>query len=181
MKRTTLLATVFCLTTLALAGSVQAQDPMAMMAPGEEHGTFKQYVGEWKAEIKTYMAPGADPMVVEGTSTYELVLDGRYLKQTLEATMMGMPYNGIGMTGFDRFGKVYQMVWMDSMGTTMTTSESSTMDDMSAKIRNPMTGDEIPTRMITKVIDDNKHVFEMHAPGPGGKEMKTLEIVYTRK
>ena len=181
MKRNLFNVVGICLLVSALSGAAVAQDPFAMMAPGEEHKRFAEMAGDWSAEIKTWMAPGTDPMIVEGVSSYELVLDGRYLKQTLEANMMGQPYQGVGMTGYDRFGKVYQMVWMDSMGTSMTTGESKSFEEMTAMIRNPMTGDPIETRMVTEVVDENKHVFSMYAPGPDGKEMKSLEIVYTRK
>lgn len=180
MKRN-LLTAALCLTVLTLGGVAVAQDPFAMMAPGEEHKQFKPFVGDWKAEIKSWMAPGADPMVVEGVSTYEIVLDGRYLKQTIEANMMGQPFTGMGLTGYDRYGKVYQMVWMDSMGTAMSVSESSSLEEMVADIRNPMTGDPVKTRMVTKIVNDDKHVFSMYAAGPDGKEMKTAEITYTRK
>jgi hypothetical protein len=36
-------------------------------------------------------------------------------------------------------------------------------------------------REVIRVVDNNKHVFEMYGPDKSGKEFKTLEIVYTRR
>ena len=36
-------------------------------------------------------------------------------------------------------------------------------------------------RNVTRVIDSNKHMFEMYEHGPDGKEFKTLEVTYLRK
>ena len=46
---------------------------------------------------------------------------------------------------------------------------------------NPVTGKDEKARQAVKVIDDNKHVFEMHGNDMGtGKEFKMMEITYTR-
>ena len=36
-------------------------------------------------------------------------------------------------------------------------------------------------RSVTRIVDDNTHVFEMYSAGKGGKEEKMMEITYTRK
>ena len=36
-------------------------------------------------------------------------------------------------------------------------------------------------RQTFKIVDDNNQVMEMYGAGPDGKEMKMMEIKYTRK
>ena len=36
-------------------------------------------------------------------------------------------------------------------------------------------------RSVTKIVNDNTHVFEMYATAKKGKEEKMMEITYTRK
>ena len=40
----------------------------AMNAKGPEHKKFEQMVGTWDAEMKWWMAPGAEPMVTPATA-----------------------------------------------------------------------------------------------------------------
>ncbi len=36
-------------------------------------------------------------------------------------------------------------------------------------------------RSVTKIVNDNTHVFEMYGTAKKGKEEKMMEITYTRK
>ena len=45
----------------------------------------------------------------------------------------------------------------------------------------PATRKEVDFKEVFKPIDNNFQVMEMYAPGPDGKEFKTMEIKYTRK
>ena len=36
-------------------------------------------------------------------------------------------------------------------------------------------------RSVTRIVDDNTHVFEMFGADKGGKEERMMEITYTRK
>jgi hypothetical protein len=51
---------------------------------------------------------------------------------------------------------------------------------MTATYTDPMTMKEKTTRMVSKTIDNNKHVFSMYDTVEG-KEALTMEITYTRK
>ena len=45
-----------------------------------------------------------------------------------------------------------------------------------------MTGKASKARMVTTIVDDNHHTFEMYSVPPGAKkEMKTMTIEYSRK
>ena len=159
---------------------------MKAATPGEAHKKLEKMIGTWDATVKMYGQPGAPAQESTGISEAKSVLGGRWIQETFNGNFMGMPFSGIGYTGYDNMKKQYVGTWMDSMSTSMMTSTgtadatgktyefNSTMDD-------PMTGKSAPVKSKVTVVDDNKHVMEMWAPGPDGKMFKMMEIVYTRK
>jgi len=70
------------------------------------------------------------------------------------------------------------------MGTTIIFTEG-TWDEKTKTMT--MTGEENSPmgkhaiKFVTKFESDKKHTMEMFAPGMDGKEMKMMEIVYTKK
>jgi hypothetical protein len=54
-----------------------------------------------------------------------------------------------------------------------TITQESHFDD---PVRGPM-----KWRSVTRIMDDNSHVFEMYRTDKTGKVEKTMEITYTRK
>jgi uncharacterized protein DUF1579 len=160
---------------------------MKFAAPAEAHKGLEGMVGTWDAEVTSWMSPGQPPMKSKGTSDNRLVLGGRWVESRFHGDMMGMPFEGLGYTGYDNYKKKYMGTWMDNMSTAVMISEgtmdagnkvmtsTSTMDDV-------MTGKKATVRMVTTIVDPNTHLFEMYGPDPAsGKEVKQMEIKYTRK
>jgi hypothetical protein len=166
----------------------QTKAMMAEMAkyaePGPEHKVLNTMVGKWNTVSKSWMGP-AEPMVSEGTAEGQLILGGRFLIMKSSGTMMGQPFNGMELLGFDRKEQVYSAIWMDDMGTAMYPMSDGKYDEatktMTLKAEWAMPGVEgkVPYRLVTRTVDPNTHVFEMIAMRDG-KEMKEMEITYTR-
>jgi len=153
--------------------------------PGPHHAHFKDLAGAWNAECKYWMQPGTDPQVEKMKTEYKLVFGGRYLTSTLEGTMMGMPFSGMGIAGYDNVKGVHTMVWLDNMSTTLFYSEGTCSDNCSVETHHmtqmdPMTGSEVKVKTVTRFVDNDKHVFEYFMVNPDGSEFKSMEIVYTR-
>src|SRR6185436_18255599 len=87
------------------------------MTPSAGHARLMSMVGSWRAKTTFTMAPGAPDQVSSGTSVHRMVLNGRYLEQNYKGTSMGMPFEGIGYTGYDNVQKRYVGTWMDTFGT----------------------------------------------------------------
>ena len=51
---------------------------------------------------------------------------------------------------------------------------------MKGEYESPLDGKMVHYRMVTRIIDENKHVFEMYEKKEG-KEVKGMEITYTRR
>jgi len=172
--------------------AAQAQTPeQEMMAatmkyanPGPEHEVLKSMAGSWKTVTKAWMGP-FEPQVSEGRATSSMILGGRFLKDEYKSVFMDQPFEGFGITGYDLYKKEYVSTWSDTMSTTIMISRgkmdaSGKVMTMTASFDDPLTGEKKTMKEITKIVDANKHVFEIWE-GQGGKEVKTMEITYTRE
>ena len=156
-----------------------------LATPGGPHKLLASMAGSWLTKTKCWMEPNTSPVESTGTCEQKMLLDGRFLQQEFTGEMMGSPFTGIGITGFDNHTKKYVSTWMDSMGTAIyffegtagaggrTITQESSYDD---PVRGP-----IKWRAVTRIVDDNTHLFEMYTTGEGSKEEKMMEITYTRK
>ena len=78
-------------------------------APGPVHALFAGHGGDWTITAKSWMVPGADPIVSESESQAEMILGGRFLDERLVGTVMGQPFEGLGVFGYDNF--LNEVVW----------------------------------------------------------------------
>ena len=138
----TSLAAIAVLALTALAVAQQTQKPPEMTpeqkaemeaymkagTPGAPHKVLASTAGSYDLKIKHWQQPGAPAMEETGTATRAVALDGRVLVEEFKSSMMGMPYTGHGMTGFDNVTGKYWSTWSDSMSTGLMVSEG-TCDD----------------------------------------------------
>jgi hypothetical protein len=83
------------------------QEMMAKMtAPGPNHELFKKLAGEWTCTVKTMMDPSQPPVVTQSTAVVTTLMGGRYSQEQVSGTMMGQPFSGMGLTGYDNIQKV---------------------------------------------------------------------------
>jgi hypothetical protein len=158
---------------------------MEYMTPGKYHEMMAKSVGEWKTVTKWWMDPSAEPMVSEGTDVNEMIMGGRYLKSTHSGTMMGQPFEGIMIEGYDNTKKEFVSTWIDNMGTGIMFStgkydEPSQSITFEGSMVDPMTGSDVKYKETVKIIDQNKHMMEMYDVSKG-TEIKMMEIEFTRK
>jgi len=155
------------------------------MTPGPVHDMMAKSAGAWSGKCTFWMKPGAPPTTAMVDAKNEMILGGRYLQSKNTGEMMGMPFEGIGVTAYDNATKKFINTWMDNMGTGIMTLEG-TWDDNTKSITfkgkavDPMTGKEAPVRQILKFVDDNTQSLEMYQDS-NGKEFKSMEILFTRK
>jgi len=197
MKRLLVLVATLSVTTAAFAAdapkapSAEQQAMMEKMTkaatPGPQHEMLKKMAGEWNATVTMQMDPSQPPEVEQSTSTLTMVMGDRYCQEMVTGQMMGQPFSGMGLTGYDNVLGKYVSTWVDNMGTGIMTSTGTA--DASGKVitwigtmSDPVTGKLTKERMVTTIKDDDHHTFEMYGTPPGGKkEMKMMTIEYTRK
>ena len=172
----------------AAAAAPSPEDMMKMMElakPGPQHAQLAKYVGEFNAEVSMWMDPSQPPAKSTGKLKNEMALGGRFLMGNYEGNFMGNPFHGMSCTGYDNGEKKYFSAWIDDMSTGCMMTKGTA--DESGKVLTltgeaycaPANGMMKMTQIMT-MVDDDHMKFEMRGPGPDGKEMKMMEISYTR-
>jgi hypothetical protein len=183
---------------LALPAAARAQAPemtpeqkaemdayMKAGTPGAPHKAMAATVGTYEAKVKSWHEPGKPPMEETGTATRSMALDGRVLVEDFKGTMMGMPFTGHGMRGYDNVTGKHWSIWTDSMSTGLMLSEGTCDAKETCTFKgtwnDAIKKGPVTSRMTSRRTGPNTEVFEMYGPGRDGKEMKMMEITYTKK
>jgi hypothetical protein len=155
--------------------------------PGAAHKQLEAMAGTWKVETKSWMAgPGSEPSVSSGTATMHMVLGGRFLQQDMTGSMMDMPFNGMGLTGYDNFKKKYVSFWIDNMSTSMATMEGEMDKDGKSctywgVMDEPMTGEKNKKVKYVLTMDSpDRNTFRIYDVDVYGEKDPVMEITYTR-
>ncbi|MBD3297444.1 MAG: DUF1579 domain-containing protein [candidate division Zixibacteria bacterium] len=153
--------------------------------PGTEHEEFNKLAGKWDANVKFWMAPGAPPEENTGEAEFTIAMGGRYLIQNFRGQAMGQPFEGMGVTAFDKYRGEYIDTWIDTMGTSVMISRGTAKDGAkhySCTIDDPMSDrKDVPMRSVASWEGDDTHKLEMYCVAPDGTEFQNMEIVYKRK
>lgn len=169
----------------------KAMDEAAMMAawqkamlPGEGHRRLEPLVGNWLARTTFQWGPDTPPDVNEGTSEHRWVLGGRFLEQVYRGLSMGMPFEGIGYTGYDNVRRKYVGTWMDSFGTGLMLSDgvgrpSARAMSFVAEAYEP-SGKKVVFDCKLRILDDDHHTYEMWTKAPDGRRFRNMLVEYTR-
>jgi hypothetical protein len=168
---------------------------MAVAAPSDHHKHLEHFVGTWKTTTRLWMGgPGTSPTETTGSATVKWILGGRFILEehqgeiqlpASDGQMRKVPFQGVGLTGYDNFKNMYIGTWADNMNTHLL-SMSGTRDPSGkftfyCEMAEPML--DVHGRMVkyvTRVISKDKHIFEsydLHA----GDDYKVLEITYERQ
>jgi hypothetical protein len=152
--------------------------------PGPEHAHLASIVGTYDTIVTGFTPDGKVSEKTKGTAERMMVLNGRVLVEKFHGEMMGAPFEGHGMHGFDNVTKKYWSTWNDSMSTGLMLSEG-TCDASHAcsyigTYTDAVTGKPKQLRMTTSRSGDAE-TFNMFDKGPDGKEFKMMEIIYTKR
>ncbi len=158
---------------------------MKAATPGPNHKVLASMVGDWSFVMKMWMDPSAPPDETKGTVSNRSLLGGRYVQGEFKAPVMGMPFEGIAVNGYDNVTQQFVSTWLDNMSTGimfMTGSydpatKSLTYLGEMADPTNPSI--KVKSREVIRLVNDNQHVMEMYETR-GAKETKTMEVTYTR-
>jgi hypothetical protein len=166
----------------------EMQKMMALMQPGPNHEALGRLVGKWKTTFRMWMGSG-EPQVSEGTATYEWMLGERYLVNHQTGTFSDMPFEGMGIDGYDNGKREFFTCWMDNMGTgVMWLTGSADADGQGWTFRgsmfDPSQGKDVPVHTEVRLDGKDRYTYRMFEPmpGPDGKpqEMKIMEITAVR-
>jgi hypothetical protein len=155
--------------------------------PGAGHKVFENLIGKWETTTSMWWSKDSSPQQSKGASDVRWIMDGRYVLEEVSGDMMGMPWRGMGVTGYDNFKKKYVFTFLDNMGTAILTGEGDfdakkNVLTSYGKMDEPLTGEKNKTvKYVTRILSKDKHVFEIYDLVGTPHEFKVIEIVYTRK
>ncbi|MEO5906242.1 MAG: DUF1579 domain-containing protein [Saprospiraceae bacterium] len=178
-------------------GATNTQPPMeydsaAMMkawmdfaTPGDMHKWMAKYNGTWNGEVTTWMEKDKPPVKSNATVTNKTTYNGLYQIGTYKGNMMGMPFEGQSILGYDNSKKKFVTTWIDNMGSgivimTGDWDEGSKTLHLKGTQTNPMDGTDMIIRQEVKFVDDNTQVTTMYGSHAGAEE-KMMEINLKRK
>lgn len=163
------------------ADEAMAEAWQESMSVGPQHAHLAEGVGRYSMTIKSWMEPGMEPMVSEGTAVRSLELGGRVLVEEVEGSVMGQPFHGVGRTGYDNVTEQYWSTWNDNMSTGLIVLYGSMGEDGSSSFEgeapDPMTGGT-STMKIKGRMEGDKEISDFYMVAPDGSEIKTMEITY---
>lgn len=153
--------------------------------PGEHHKVLANLEGIWTTRTRSWMGPDTPPTESTGTCVQKLILDGHYLQQEYAGDMMGKPFTGINLLGYDNQTGKYVSVWLDSMSTGIfyfvgTASADGRTITQECDYDDPIKGPSV-WRSVTRIKDANTLEYEMFITPRGGKEEKMMEMTVDRK
>ena len=158
---------------------------MMMMTVTQNHTYLKErFVGDWDVHTTAWMEPGAEPEKAQNASHAELILGGRFLKVDFKGQMMGEPFEGLQIIGFDNLKQKFITFWIDSSSTAFFLTEGTKEGMVTTETGewpDPMTGGTTKVKMITTSVSVDEFVFEMFMTGPDGMEFKSMENRSVRK
>ncbi len=186
----------------AAASATGAPDDAEMMKQmmelsklNENHKLLAQMAGDWTYTMKMWMAPDAPPTESKGTATRKAIMDGRYFTAHFDGKAMmpgadGKPqewdFHGMAIEGYDNVHQKFVSTWIDNMSTgifmSQGTYDPATKTFTYQSEMEMLPGMKTKVRETVKLVDADHHTFEFFEDREGnGKEMKTMEMNYTRK
>lgn len=157
---------------------------MAYMTPGEQHANLADHAGNWNVRTKMFMSPGAEAVEMDATADSEMVLGGRFLLEEFHGTMMGEPFDGLLIVGFNKLTSEYFSLWMDTWGTAVHSAKGAERADgsiaMTGLMKDVLTPEGRAYRHVLREAD-NGYVVELYDTLPDGTEWMVMEMAYTRR
>jgi hypothetical protein len=185
MKKTTIAIAIFALASGAAsaqtAGQDQAKAMEAYMKAGAvtaHHEALKYFAGRWKVESKMWAVPGAPPSESVNTNAGEMILGGRYVRLAYQGQMMGQPFEGLQISGFDNVARIYTTFWIDNTSTSFyllkgTFDAAKKIYTFTGRWADPVGGD-MPVRMFIRIVSPDVYESETYMTLPDGKDFLTM-------
>jgi len=156
----------------------------AYMTPGEAHDEIARRAGNWNIRTKVVMSPETESISMDATSNSKMILGGRFLLEEFHGSMMGEPFEGLLIVGFDNLKNRYFSMWMDTWGTGLSRADGVQDSDgsiqMSGAMTDVLTPNGRPYRHVMRA-EGSGFVSELYDTLPDGTEWMVMEMTYTRR
>lgn len=193
MKKTWIFVLVFAV--LGIQASAQekpkvtvevdrAEAYQAANATNEHHDFLKKFVGNWNVQMTFWTAPGKPPVTSQAASKGEVRFGGRFLFILFTGEMMGKPYEGQEIIGYDNQEKMFNVFYMDNTSTHVYVAKAVQEGDVlseTGEMTDPLTGKKSGVHARTTFLDNDEYLYEQFIVQDDGSEVKMMELRCLRK
>jgi len=168
---------------LKVAMQEKAAQEMPPMGPPPEMKQIAAMEGVYDVVFKYKMDPSQNWVTTNGLCTIKNVLGGAAQQMTWQGEMLGMNFEGRGMTCYDRESKMWQNIWVDNMAARIS-YYTGTMQDGNFVFEGEdvMEGKPVHARNTTTHITDKGFESKMEISMDGGQTYMTWATsVYTKR
>ena len=168
----------------AAAGAMPAMpEGMPAMGPPKELAACADKIGTWDVATEMRMDPNAAFMPSVGVCTFSMVVGGAAVQSVYTSNMMGMPFEGMGLTTYHTGTAKWMTTWVDNMGGTMSVYTGGMKDGkMVMTGTDMMMGQVWQTHITEGPVKDGKYDFQMEHSTDDGKTWAVfMKSVYTKR
>ena len=147
--------------------------------PGDMHKWMAKLNGTREATVIEFMNP-EKPDTTKATNTVSMTLNGLYQVGRFTGKMMGSPFEGQSIMGYDNAKKLFVSTWIDNFSSgitqfTGTYDEKTKTLNLKGHQTDPVSGNDVAIREEMTMIDNDSYLMIMYGTGPDGKEAKFME------
>lgn len=169
----------------------------ATVKPGPHHKELEKFAGTWNLTSKMWMnGPNGPPVESKATSECKMILGGRYVQEEINGElkmpdmtsgqMKAVPWNAVGLYGYDNYRNMYTGVLVDNQSTMMLTMSGTRQPGSDTityygQMDEPMLNMVARTvKYVVKIESDTKHTFTIYDLA-AGDNYKVVEVTYEKK
>jgi len=176
-----LFASISVLGLAQMSEQDQAKAMEAYMKAGAvtaDHEALKYFAGRWKVAAKMWAAPGAPATESVNESVGDMILGGRYVRLMYKGEMMGQPFEGLQITGYDNIEMAYKTLWIDNSSTSFMLltgkfDAAKRTYTFKGSWADPL-GGITPVRMTFSIVSADEYRSEMYMGMPDGTEFLSM-------
>lgn len=154
------------------------------MTPGAPHEELANHAGAWNVRTKMFMTPDAEAVEMDATADSEMILGGRYLLENFKGTMMGEPFEGMLIIGYNNLTEEYFSMWMDTWGTAVHQTQGARSENgtlvMTGRMHDVLTPEGRGWRHVIQP-DGSNYVVKLYDTLPDGTEWLVMDMTYSRR
>jgi hypothetical protein len=141
--------------------------------------------GDWDMVVTQY-EDGEVSETSKGTATFTPMMGGRCVRGTYKGTMMGQPFEGMSLDGYDNVTGKFWSTWIDNMGTSLSVSHGERSEDGTTlehwgSMPDPMGGEDWSMHSIITYGKDTCSMQMFISMPDSGDETLSMTVEYTRK
>lgn len=150
----------------------------------EHHDFLKKFVGDWGVKMTFWTVPGKPPVTSQATAKGEVRFGGRFLFVLFTGEMMGKPYEGQEIIGYDNLEKMFNIFYLDNTSTHVYVAKGVQEGDVlseTGEMTDPLTGKKSAVHARTTFLDNDEYLYEQFLVQDDGNEVKMMQLHCFRK